>query len=252
MEPVQGTQANQVLQHMDNEIYSSAGTGSSSSYVSLSGIKEILSNAWDAIKSAFSNMLSSFGNHLSGQQGSTKPGREITMDMSSRPAQPLPGIDEQIENAVYESSGENIYDELRAETAPERPESLYALVDDKAPIHERKAPLVPTSQYPSLSELYSEPLYEEIVDSGIQEPASPPIPTSARPLLPGRSAESAEMEPVYQSSDENIYSKPYETLEPISTPENDPRGDSDYDDPKTLSLNEQAQKRIMSERRNTI
>lgn len=71
----QGIQGHQAIQTLNNDIYDSAGGNNSSSYVSSSGVKSILSNAWNTIKSAFSYVLSAFGSHLSGQQGSSKPGR---------------------------------------------------------------------------------------------------------------------------------------------------------------------------------
>ncbi|EMO4162330.1 hypothetical protein [Morganella morganii] len=183
MGPAQGIQGHQAIQTLNNDIYGSADSNSSSSYVSSSGIKSVLLNAWNAVKSAVSGMLSSFGLHLSGQQGSDKPGREIVMDMSSRPAQPLPGMDAQLENSIYESSGENTYDSVYAHIGSGRPESLYASVDDSASVRAPVAPPVPDSPRPSLSEpLYSEvaePLYE-VIDE-YQTP--PPVPDSPRPSL---------------------------------------------------------------------
>ncbi|MET4875871.1 hypothetical protein L9G70_00165 [Morganella morganii] len=183
MGPAQGIQGHQAIQTLNNDIYDSAGGNSSSSYVSSSGIKSVLLNAWNAVKSAVSGMLSSFGLHLNGQQGSDKPGRDIVMDMSSRPAQPLPGMDAQLENSIYESSGENTYDSVYAHIGSGRPESLYASVDDSASVRAPVAPPVPGSSRPSLSEpLYSEvaePLYEMIDE--YQTP--PPVPDSQRPLL---------------------------------------------------------------------
>lgn len=108
MEPTQGIQGYQAIQILNNDIYDSAGSNSSSSYVSSSGIKSVLLNAWNTVKSAVSGMLSSFGLHLSGQQGSDKPGREIVMDMSCRPLPPLPGMDAQFEGNIYESGDGNI------------------------------------------------------------------------------------------------------------------------------------------------
>lgn len=183
MEATQGIKGHQAIQTLNNDIYDSAGGNSSSSYVSSSGIKSVLLNAWNAVKSAVSGMLSSFGLHLSGQQGSDKPGREIVMDMSSRPAQPLPGMDAQLENSIYESGGENIYDSVYAHTGYGRPESLYDSADDSASVRAPVAPPVPDSPRPSLSEpLYSEitePLYE-VIDE-YQTP--PPVPDSPRPSL---------------------------------------------------------------------
>ncbi|WP_341266018.1 hypothetical protein WKC53_05740 [Morganella morganii] len=179
MGPTQGIQGHQAIQILNNDIYDSAGSNSSSSYVSSSGIKSVLLNAWNAVKSAVSGMLSSFGLHLSGQQGSDKPGREIVMDMSSRSAQSLA----QLENTIYGSSGENTYDSVYAHIGSGRPESLYASVDDSASVRAPVAPPVPDSPRPSLSEpLYSEvaePLYE-VIDE-YQTP--PPVPDSPRPSL---------------------------------------------------------------------
>lgn len=179
MGPTQGIQGHQAIQILNNDIYDSAGSNSPSSYVSSSGIKSVLLNAWNAVKSAVSGMLSSFGLHLSGQQGSDKPGREIVMDMSSRSAQSLA----QLENTIYGSSGENTYDSVYAHIGSGRPESLYASVDDSASVRAPVAPPVPDSPRPSLSEsLYSEvaePLYE-VIDE-YQTP--PPVPDSPRPSL---------------------------------------------------------------------
>ena len=182
MQEIQGYQA---IQTLNNDIYDSAGSNSSSSYVSSSGIKSVLLNAWNAVKSAVSGMLSSFGVHLSGQQGSDKPERKMSVDISSRPAQPLPGMDAQLENSIYESSGENTYDSVYAHTGYGRPESLYASVDDDAFVREPAAPPVPDSPRPSLTgSLYSEteePLYAEIGEGEAQTP--PPVPDSPRPSL---------------------------------------------------------------------
>ena len=179
MGPTQGIQGHQAIQILNNDIYDSAGSNSPSSYVSSSGIKSVLLNAWNAVKSAVSGMLSSFGLHLSGQQGSDKPGREIVMDMSSRSAQSLA----QLENTIYGSSGENTYDSVYAHIGSGRPESLYASGDDSASVRAPVAPPVPDSPRPSLSEpLYSEvaePLYE-VIDE-YQTP--PPVPDSPRPSL---------------------------------------------------------------------
>lgn len=206
MGPVQGTQESRVLQHMDNEIYSSAGTDSSSSYVSSSGVKSILSNAWNVIKSAFSNVFSSFGNHLGGQQGSAKPGREITMDMAPRPAQPLPGFDSQLENTVYDSmGGDTSYASVYDHTGYTGTENIYASTDDMADIRQPSAPQVPDSARPVLSEsLYSEisdPLYEEIDGyQSVAEQTPPPVPDSPRPSLHNMTTENS----LYESS-ESLY-----------------------------------------------
>lgn len=194
---IQGVQQHQTPVHIENDLYGTTGTYSQSSYVSSSGIKSVLLNAWNAVKSAISGMLSSFGLHLSGQQGSDKPGREIVMDMSSWPAQPLPGMDAQLENSIYESSGENTYDSVYADES-ERPESLYACVDDDAFVREPAAPPVPGSPRPSLTEsLYSEieePLYAEIGEGQDQTP--PPVNLSTHPSL-SESLYSEIEEPLY-------------------------------------------------------
>ncbi|HHZ8505942.1 TPA: hypothetical protein ACWL6U_003462 [Morganella morganii] len=94
MGQMQGIQGHQAIQTLNNDIYDSAGSNSSSSYVSTSGIKSVLLHAWNAVKSAVSGMLSSFGVHLSGQQGSDKLGRKIVMDVLSRPLPPIPEDDD--------------------------------------------------------------------------------------------------------------------------------------------------------------
>ncbi|EMH4531708.1 TPA: hypothetical protein RG728_000302 [Morganella morganii subsp. morganii] len=194
---------------MEVNSHGTAGADSQSSYVSSSGIKSVLLNAWNAVKSAVSGMLSSFGSHLSGQQGSDKPGREIVIDMSSRPALPLPGMDVQLENSIYESSGENIYDSVYAAVS-ERPESLYACVDD-AFVRELAAPPVPGSPRPSLTEsIYSEieePQYEEIGEEQAQTP--PPVNLSTHPLLSGS---------LYSEIEEPLYAKIGEGQDQISPP----------------------------------
>ena len=157
MPSIQGAQTHQVPAHMNNDLRSTNGAVSQSSYVSSSGIKSVLLNAWNTVKSAVSGMLSSFGLHISGEQGSDKPGREIVMDMSSRPAQPLPGMDAQLENSIYESSGENTYD------------SVYAGVSERLSLSE------------SLYSEIEEPLYAEIGEGQDQTP--PPVNLSTHPSL---------------------------------------------------------------------
>lgn len=105
---IQGAQQHQMPVHMENGLYGTTGTDNQSSYVSSSGIKSVLLNAWSTVKSAVSGMLSSFGLHLSGEQGSDKPGRKIMIDMSHRPLPPLPGMDAQFEGNIYESGDGNI------------------------------------------------------------------------------------------------------------------------------------------------
>ncbi len=262
MGPIQGIQGHPAIQTGNNDIYDSTGGNNSSSYVSASGIKSVLLHAWNTVKSVVSGMLSSFGSHLSGQQGSDKPGREIVMDMSSRPAQPLPGMDAQLENSIYESSGESTYDSVYAHIGSGRPESLYASVDDDAFVRESVAPPIPGSPRPSLTgSLYSEieePLYEEIGNDQDQTP--PPVNLSTHPSLSrlpgpdddiyaephdslkaGGRAEQESMEPGYASLHENIYSEPYNSGNTISTPHNDQ---------KQSLPDAQLQQRIMRERLN--
>ena len=109
---IQGVQPHQVSEHMENNLYDTAGADSQSSYVSSSGIKAVLLNAWNAVKSAVSGMLSSFGLHLSEQQGSDKPGRTMTRDRvktkqepEARPLSPAPG-------PVPEDDGEHVYESI--------------------------------------------------------------------------------------------------------------------------------------------
>lgn len=215
MGPIQGIQANSVLQHMDNEIYGSANIDSSSSYVSSSRVKSILSNAWNAIKSAFSNVFSSFGRHLDGQQGSAKPGREITMDMSSRPAQPLPGFDSQLENTLYDSAGnDNTYASVYEHTGYAGAENLYASADEMADVRQPSAPQVPDTPRPLLSEpLYSEisdPLYEEIDGyQSVAEQTPPPVPDSPRPSLHQMTTENS----LYESRESHYDNAEWENAE---------------------------------------
>ncbi len=83
MGPTQGIQGYPDSQTLMNYIYNSADSNRLSSYISTSGIKSVLLNAWNTVKSAVSGMLSSFGLHLSEQQGSDKPGRVITLERFS-------------------------------------------------------------------------------------------------------------------------------------------------------------------------
>ena len=115
MSNVQGAQSLPVSEYMENKLYDTAGTDSQdsqSSYVSSSGIKAVLLNAWNAVKSAVSGMLSCFGLHLSEQQGSDKPGRTMTRDRvkteqepEARPLPPAPG-------PVPEDDGEHVYESM--------------------------------------------------------------------------------------------------------------------------------------------
>ncbi|WP_025151921.1 hypothetical protein [Morganella morganii] len=250
MGQMQGIQGGHTIQTLNNDIYGSAGGNSSSSYISSSGIKSVLLNAWNAVKSAISGMLSSFGVHLSGQQGSDKPGREIAMDISSRPAQPLP-VDIQFDNDIYESCGENIYD------------SVYAGVSARLSLSE------------SLYSEIEEPLYAKIGEGQDQTP--PPVNLSTHPSLsrlPGSKAEAMDLaEDNYSLPHDNLktvneaqseaiglistsieenYAVPQDVMSAGSTPENDPRGDSNYDTPWKSQPDQQLQQRRIRERLNTL
>ncbi|MEM8074404.1 hypothetical protein Q4R22_08995 [Morganella morganii subsp. sibonii] len=202
MGPTQGIQGHQAIQTRNNDIYGSAGSNSSSSYVSSSGIKSVLLNAWNTVKSAVSGMLSSFGLHLSGQQGSDKPGREIVMDMSSRPLPPIPVDDDGSDYAQIS------FDEAPQGTSELKDEStgepVYATVNKHSQLSEAEKATIN--------------LWEGISDGCESE--APPVPgyTDRTPLY-------------------------------TQTPENDPRGESDYADPKELLFNqEQFLQRMMIDR----
>ncbi|MEQ5369186.1 hypothetical protein, partial [Morganella morganii] len=185
----------QSIQTGNNDIYGSAGSNRSSSYISSSGIKSVLLHAWNAVKSAVSGMLSSFGSHLSGQQGSDKQDRKIVMDMSSRPELPLP-VEAQFENTIYESSGENVY----YAAVSERPENFHTSVDDDAFDREPVALPVSGAPRPPLTEsIYSdveEPQYEEEEIGGGDAQTPPPVPDSPCPSLTGSLYSDTE-EPLY-------------------------------------------------------
>lgn len=87
------------------------------------------------------------------------------MDMSSRPVQPLPGMDAQLENSIYESSGENTYD------------SVYADVSERLSLSESLYNEIEESLYSEIEES----LYAEIDEGQVQVP--PPVPDSPRPSL---------------------------------------------------------------------
>lgn len=205
MGPAQGIQGHQAIQTLNNDINGSAGGNSSSSYVSSSGVKSVLLNAWNAVKSAVSGMLSSFGLHLSGQQGSDKPGREIVMDMSSRPLPQIPADDDDGDYAqISFDAAPQGASELKDESTGE---SVYATVNKHSALSD--------------TEKANMNLWEGISDGS--EPGAPPVPgyTDRTPLY-------------------------------TQTPENDPRGESDYADPKELLFNqEQFLQRMMSERLKT-
>ncbi|HID7484259.1 TPA: hypothetical protein ACXHWU_001920 [Morganella morganii] len=212
MPSIQGAQTHQVPAHMNNDLRSTTGAVSQSSYVSSSGIKSVLLNAWNTVKSAVSGMLSSFGLHISGEQGSDKPGREIAMDIFPRPASPLP-VDVQFENDIYESSGGNIYDSVYAHTVSGRLSLTGALYSE-----------------------IEEPLYEEIGSNQAQTP--PPVNLSTHPSLLRLSGSEIE-EPLYEEigSDQaqtpppvNLSTHPSLSRLPGSTPQNNPLEESDYDE----------------------
>lgn len=128
---IQGVQQNQMPVHMENGLHGTTGTDNQSSYVSSSGIKSVLLNAWSTVKSAVSGMLSSFGLHLSGEQGSDKPGREIVTDMSCRPLPllPLPGMDEQFDKRIYISNNnKDIYSEIEGDCSEDV--DYYSVIGD--------------------------------------------------------------------------------------------------------------------------
>lgn len=205
MQPVQGVQTHQVSVHMENDLYGTAGADNRSSHVSSSGIKSVLLNAWSAVKSAVSGMLSSFGLHLCGQKGSDKPGREIVMDMSSRPLPQIPEDDDDSDYAqISFDAAPQGASELKDESTGE---SVYATVNKHSPLSE--------------AEKANINLWKGIQNGC--ESGAPPVPgyTDRTPLY-------------------------------TQTPENDPRGESDYADPKELLFNqEQFLQRMMSERLKT-
>lgn len=204
MGPAQGIQGHQAIQTLNNDIYGSAGGNNSSSYVSSSGIKSVLLNAWNAVKSAVSGMLSSFGSHLTGQQGSDKPGREIAMDISSRPLPPIPADDDGSDYAQisFDAAPQGTPELKDASTG----EPVYATVNKHSQLSE--------------AEKANINLWEEISDGCESE--APPVPgyTDRTPLY-------------------------------TQTPGNDPRGESDYADPKELQFNqEQLLQRIAGDKLN--
>lgn len=240
MVQTQGIQEHQVIQILDNDIYDSAGSNSSSSYVSASGIKSVLFNAWNAVKSAVSGMLSSFGLHLCGQQGSDKPGREIVMDMSSRPAQPLPGMDEQFDNTPYGSNNdENIYSEIDENASSETDDPanhIYEDPDADDPVNHIYED--PDDYRRTGNVIDSENMLLVCKDSGKNTYAK----SHDSPKAGGRT-EQEGMDPEYASLHENIYSEPYKPGNTVSTPEND----------RQQSLPDaQLQQRIMRGRLNTL
>ncbi|WP_413494177.1 hypothetical protein [Morganella psychrotolerans] len=224
--PVQEVQTHQVPAHIENDLYGTVGADSQSSYVSSSGIKSILLNAWNAVKSAFSGMLSSFGSHLCRQQGSDKPGREITHEMSS--------------------FGENIYEELDNYRVVGH-ETETAEVDDPA-----------NHIYEDLDNYRA--AGHETETAEVDDPANHIYEDLDNYRASGSITDYENKESACGSSGEDIYAEPYSPLTAGSTPANDPRGESDYDTPwksepdATLKPQsaEQLQQRIMRERLNTL
>ncbi|EPU3933925.1 hypothetical protein [Morganella sp. GD04133] len=201
MGPTQEIQGRQAILNLNNNIDDG---NSSSSYVSSSGIKSVLLNAWNAVKSAVSGMLSSFGSHLSGQQGSDKQDRKIVMDMSSRPLPPIPADDDGSDYAQisFDAAPQGTSELKDTSTG----ESVYATVNKHSPLSE--------------AEKANINLWEGISDGCESE--APPVPgyTDRTPLY-------------------------------TQTPKNDPRGESDYADPKELLFNpEQLLQRIVGDKLN--
>ena len=218
---VQGIQGHQEIKAPGNNMYDSTDSNSSSSYVSSSGVKSILSNAWNAIKSAFSNVLSAFGNHLGGQQGSDKPGREIVMDTSSHPLPQIPSDDDGSDYASvcdYAEAG-NIgapagSSELKDESTGE---SVYATVK-KSTVAQK--------------------------DTNYWKVWGVENSTMAGNVEHGETVDMSSPAPGYNTGGTPLYTQ---------TPENDPRGENDYADPKGLLFNqEQFLQRMMSERLKTL
>ncbi|HHN8373460.1 TPA: hypothetical protein ACRRXW_002363 [Morganella morganii] len=227
------------------------------------------------MKSAVSGMLSSFGSHLSGQQGSDKPGRDITMDMSSRPAMPLPGIDEQFDNMLYGSNNDETGTAEADDPANHIYEDLdgYRVANDETGTAEADDPANHTYEDVGGYRVVNDEtgtaeaddpanhIYEDLDDYrgagnviGSEDRVLVCDDTYAKPydsLKADGRAEQEGMDPEYASLHENIYSEPYKPGDTISTPENDPRGDSDYDTPWKSQPDTQLQQRIMRERLNT-
>lgn len=214
MGPAQGIVGHQAIQTLNNDIYGSAGSNSSLSYISSSGVKSILLNAWNAVKSAVSGMLSSFGLHLSGQKGSDKPGREIVMDMSSRP---LPQISEDDDGSDYAQISFDAAPQGSSELKDESTgESVYATVT-KSTVAQK--------------------------DINYWEAWGVKNSTMAGNVEHGETADMLSPALGYNTDRMPLYTQ---------SPANDPRGESDYADPKELLLNrEQLLQRIMSERLQT-
>lgn len=201
----EGAQPYRVPAHIKQDVQVTTGADNQSSHVSSSGIKSVLLHAWNAVKSAVSGMLSSFGLHLCGQQGSEKPGREIVLDMSSRPLPPIPADDDGSDYAQISFDTEpQAASELKDESTGE---SVYATVNKHSRLSD--------------TEKANINLWEGISDGC--GAGAPPVPgyTDRTPLY-------------------------------TQTPENDPRGESDYADPQELLFNQdQFLQRMLSERLKT-
>lgn len=166
MGPTQGIQGHQAIQTLNNDCHGSADSNNSSSYVSSSGVKSVLLNAWNAVKSAVSGMLSSFGLHLCGQQGSDKPGRDIVMDMSSRPLPPIPADDDGSDYAQI--SFDAVPQGSAVLTDKSASEPIYATVNKHSPLSD--------------AEQADINLWDDIQDSGETEAPPVPVYTDRTPL----------------------------------------------------------------------
>ncbi|KKY68946.1 hypothetical protein OA40_06610 [Morganella morganii] len=249
MEPTQGIQGYQAIQILNNDIYDSAGSNSSSSYVSSSGIKSVLLNAWNTVKSAVSGMLSSFGLHLSGQQGSDKPGREIVMDMSCRPLPPLPlpGIDEQFDKTINGgNNNEDTYSEIDENESSEVDDLENNFYEDPD-VYQKGNSETETTEADALANHIYEDLdvyrdTDNVIDSGnmvLVCDDTYAVPHDS--LTAGGRVESEETG--YASLYENNYAVPYKPGNTVSIPDND----------RKHSLSDvQLQQRIMREKLNTL
>lgn len=275
MPSIQGAQTHQVPAHMNNDLRSTNGAVSQSSYVSSSGIKSVLLNAWNTVKSAVSGMLSSFGLHISGEQGSDKPGREIVMDISSRPLPqiPLPGMDEQFCKTIYGSNNnEDTYSEIDENESSEvfylknnlyKDLNTYRVVSGETGTAEADDPANHTYEDPEAYRVVSgetgtaeadnpeDHTYEDpdvyrdtdnVIDSGNMVLACDDTYAEPRDSLKtGGRAEQEGIDSKYESLHENNYAVPYKPGNTVSIPDND----------RKQSLPDaQLQQRIMRERLN--
>lgn len=251
MPSIQGAQTHQVPAHMNNDLRSTTGAVSQSSYVSSSGIKSVLLNAWNTVKSAVSGMLSSFGLHISGEQGSDKPGREIVMDISSRPLPqiPLPGMDEQFCKTIYGSNNnEDTYSEIDENESSEvfylknnlyKDLNTYRVVSGETGTAEADNPEDHTYEDP---DVYRDT--DNVIDSGNMVLACDDTYAEPRDSLKtGGRAEQEGIDSKYESLHENNYAVPYKPGNTVSIPDND-RKQSLPDVP--------LQQRIMRERLYTL